>query len=129
MRYRRSLVFAVYEEALKCLDPNDLAMVNCSLGFKSVIAGKVYMERSRKQEEHMLSQNNEIIALKKELSLAKEENDVLSKLVDGLKEDRALLADSKNSMEMAYNRLLVEHEKLKKLVKTTCELLNSCEAP
>ena len=36
--YRRSLVFVVYEEALKCLDPNDLAMVNCTLGFKSVIA-------------------------------------------------------------------------------------------
>ena len=62
----------------------------------------------------MLSQNNKIFSLEKQLSRAKEENDILSRLADGLKEEKALVVDSKNSMDMAYNGLLVEHKKLEK---------------
>jgi hypothetical protein len=43
-------LFSEYEKALRSLGPEYLSMINTTLSFKSVIAGKVCLDKSRERD-------------------------------------------------------------------------------
>ncbi|RCV25232.1 hypothetical protein SETIT_5G149700v2 [Setaria italica] len=56
-----------YEKSLRCYDPNHLARITATLGYKAVIAGKVVVDRLREKEKAALSRSTKIIELEVEI--------------------------------------------------------------